>query len=83
VLTQSIYQLKISLRGAKPPIWRSVLVPANISLLALHDVIQSVMGWSNDHLAEFETQDGRSYPLPAPLENNAPPETEKTLLNQV
>jgi hypothetical protein len=41
------------------------------------------MGWSDTHLAEFETQDGRSYPLPAPLENDVPPETEKTLLNQV
>lgn len=39
-----IYQLKITLRGAKPPIWRRVQVPSNITLGKLHHVIQAAMG---------------------------------------
>ena len=50
---QSIYQIKISLIGAKPPIWRTVLVPSDIGLAAFHDVIQVAMGWTDSHLHQF------------------------------
>jgi len=49
-----ILQLKVSLLGVtKPPVWRRLLVPANIRLDRLHDVIQSAMGWENYHLHAF------------------------------
>ena len=48
-----IYQLKISLDGAKPPIWRRILVPPSIHLGQLHDLIQIAMGWGNCHLHQF------------------------------
>jgi Plasmid pRiA4b ORF-3-like protein len=48
------YQLKITLDEIKPPIWRRVVVPADISLAALHDVLQIAMGWTNSHLHAFE-----------------------------
>ncbi|MFQ5617105.1 MAG: plasmid pRiA4b ORF-3 family protein, partial [Anaerolineales bacterium] len=51
--TNNIYQLKISLKGAKPPIWRRVLVPANFTLHKLHKVIQAAMGWWDYHLHQF------------------------------
>jgi hypothetical protein len=47
------YQIKITLKHTDPAIWRRVVVPANISLLDLHDVIQTAMGWSDDHLHQF------------------------------
>jgi len=47
------YQLKISLRGAKPPIWRRVQVPGAMTLAQLHEVIQLTMGWQNCHLHQF------------------------------
>jgi hypothetical protein len=50
---KSIYQVKISLTGAKPPIWRTVLVPGNLRLSSFHDVIQIAMGWTNSHLHQF------------------------------
>jgi Plasmid pRiA4b ORF-3-like protein len=53
------YQLKISLRGAKPPIWRRVLVPAAISLADLHQIIQCAMGWQDSHLHLFEVGEER------------------------
>jgi hypothetical protein len=47
------YRFKIQLESIKPPIWRDFYVPASISLAGLHDVIQTVMGWDNDHLYSF------------------------------
>ncbi|MDZ4181336.1 MAG: plasmid pRiA4b ORF-3 family protein, partial [Candidatus Cloacimonadaceae bacterium] len=49
-----IYQLKITLMGSKPPIWRRILVPANISFHKLHSYIQFAMGWESYHLYGFK-----------------------------
>jgi hypothetical protein len=53
-----IYQLKVGLRGAKPPIWRRLEVPADTSLADLHHIIQVAFGWENCHLHVFETAYG-------------------------
>jgi hypothetical protein len=50
---REIYQIKISLIGAKPPIWRTVLVPSNITLDEFHEVIQIAIGWLDCHLHQF------------------------------
>ena len=48
-----IYQLKITLAHSKPPIWRRVLVPGDVTLEHLHYIIQVAMGWTNYHLHQF------------------------------
>jgi hypothetical protein len=48
-----IARLRIALDEVKPLVWRRVEVPIDIRLDDLHLVIQSVMGWENDHLYEF------------------------------
>ena len=53
-----IYQIKVGLRGAKPPIWRRLLVPGDIGLGRLHNVIQAAFGWNDSHLHVFETPYG-------------------------
>jgi len=60
-----IYQLKITLRDSRPPIWRRVLVPADFTLAKLHWVIQHAMGWTNSHLHHFRVGE-TYYSLPAP-----------------
>ena len=52
------FQLKISLDGSKPPIWRRVLV-ADCTLDVLHHIVQIAMGWTNSHLHMFEYGDDR------------------------
>ena len=59
------YQLKISLRGIKPPIWRRVLVSSTSALSELHEVFQGVMGWTDTHLHQFVKQNKR-YGVPDP-----------------
>ncbi len=48
-----IYQLKVTLLGTSPPIWRRLLVPADTTLAQLHDVLQAAMGWEDCHMHEF------------------------------
>jgi hypothetical protein len=63
--TVGSYQIKISLRDAKPPIWRRVLIPAGITLADLHHVVQAAMGWQDSHLHLFEVGTQR-YGMPVP-----------------
>ena len=55
-----IFVLKVSLRGAKPPIWRRLRVPARATLDTVHDVLQVSFGWTDSHLHVFESA-GRRY----------------------
>lgn len=50
---RNVYQLKITLKGIKPPVWRRILVPENYTFYDLHFAIQSAMGWYHCHLHEF------------------------------
>jgi len=54
-----LYQLKITLKWSKPPIWRRVVVRGDMSLDRLDEVIQIAMGWTNSHLHQFITTSGR------------------------
>ena len=57
-----IYELKIMLRGSKPPIWRRIAVAADMCLGNLHQVIQVVMGWENYHLHQFVVHNRKPKP---------------------
>jgi hypothetical protein len=48
-----IYQIKVTLSRTAPPIWRRLLVPSEITLSGLHDLLQLAMGWTDSHLHEF------------------------------
>jgi hypothetical protein len=52
-----IYQLKVTLKGIRPPIWRRLLVPSNVTLARLHRIIQNAVGWENYHLYSFTIDD--------------------------
>lgn len=48
------YQLKITIKGSKPPIWRRILVPEGITFEKLHQIIQTAFCWTDEHLYQFE-----------------------------
>ena len=52
-IPHEIYQIKVTLLGTRPPIWRRLLVPAGLTLEHLHDVLQAVMGWEDCHMHDF------------------------------
>lgn len=62
---QEIYQIKVTLLGASPPIWRRLLVPADLTLAQLHVALQAAMGWEDSHLHEFRIGQ-RRFGVPDP-----------------
>ncbi len=49
----AVYQLKITLRDVRPPVWRRILVTDATTLHQLHWIVQAAMGWTNSHLHQF------------------------------
>lgn len=49
----AVFQIKVTLRGSKPPIWRRVQIASDTSLQSFHHVLQRVMGWYDCHLHLF------------------------------
>ena len=52
-MNERFYLLRIQLLDIRPEIWRRFVVPANVTLDRLHDIIQIVMDWTDSHLHEF------------------------------
>lgn len=55
-----LLQIKVTLSGIKPPVWRHVLLSPEITLGKLHQILQIVMGWEDAHIHRF-VQEGRKY----------------------
>jgi hypothetical protein len=48
-----IYQLRVVIAGISPLIWRRLLVAADTTIAELHTILQTVFGWSGEHLHRF------------------------------
>ena len=59
-MNEPVARTRIVLRSVEPHVWRRVDVPLSCTLLALHDVIQIAMGWTDSHLFEFRVGE-RAY----------------------
>jgi hypothetical protein len=54
----TVHRVKVSLAGAKPPVWRRLEVPSDLPLSVLHEVLQTAFGWFDCHPHLFETRCG-------------------------
>jgi hypothetical protein len=52
-MSDTVYQLKVTMRGIRPAIWRRLRVPGGVTLAQLHGVLQDAFGWTNSHLHQF------------------------------
>lgn len=74
-----VYVIKVTLIGTKPPVWRRILVPREISLRNLHRTLQTVMGWTNAHLHQFVSPGTRNLGLGQRLRGKIGNENRTTL----
>jgi hypothetical protein len=42
-----IYQIKVTLKDSRPPIWRRLQVKGDTTFYSLHLILQEAMGWEN------------------------------------
>jgi hypothetical protein len=73
-----VYQIKVTLRDIRPPIWRRIQVSSDTNLQRLHRILQTVMGWHGGHLHEFDVF-GDPYGDPEVMEGEALDERKVTL----
>ncbi|MET7396354.1 plasmid pRiA4b ORF-3 family protein [Dactylosporangium sp. NPDC005572] len=50
-----VYRLKVVLSDLDVPVWRTLRVPATITLDVLHAAIQAAFDWDDDHMHLFES----------------------------
>lgn len=54
----TVHTVKASLHGAKPPVWRRLELPSELTLDMVHEVLQIAFAWHGYHLHQFETACG-------------------------
>ncbi len=79
---RAVYRLKVTLRGIRPRIWRRLLVPADMTLAQLHDVLQVAMGWHGGHLHQFHIG-GEIHGVPSPEDDITDHDERKSRLGAV
>ena len=58
-----VYQLRVSLQGISPMVWRRLLVRSDSTIADLHHILQIAFGWSDDYLHCFRIH-GKEYGIP-------------------
>lgn len=65
--------VRVELVGAKPPVWRRLVLPSTLRLDQMHGVLQAVFDWTDSHLHRFVLDDeawgdGEKYLCPYDVE---------------
>lgn len=50
---QAIFRVRVDLNNARPPIWRRLDLRSNLTLDAVHQVLQTAYDWTDSHLHRF------------------------------
>ncbi|MDN5865053.1 MAG: plasmid pRiA4b ORF-3 family protein [Gammaproteobacteria bacterium] len=78
----NLYEVKLTLQGVAPPIWRRLQVPAATTLDVLHNIVQIAMGWKNIHLHMFIVN-GEEYGVTDPDLGTTIRDESKAVLGKV
>ena len=57
----TVHRVKVSLHGAKPPVWRRIEIPSAMRLDLVHEVIQVAFDWDGYHLHEYEADQDDTF----------------------
>ncbi len=49
------FKIRMDLLHVKPPIWRRLILPGDLTLNLVHVVLNEAMGWTDSHLHRFRT----------------------------
>jgi hypothetical protein len=71
----TVHRVKISLYGARPPVWRRLELPSGMGLDLVHEALQTVFGWYDCHPHQFETGYGNFGDL-AQIDDGSPRDSE-------
>ncbi|GAB7529160.1 hypothetical protein PS3A_15690 [Pseudomonas sp. 3A(2025)] len=77
--TADYWLLHIELLDTEPSIWRRVAVPSDLYLDDLHEVLQGVMGWEDEHLHAFRIGNVVYGMDDDAFESDGEPESQHTL----
>jgi hypothetical protein len=55
--SEGTLQLRIELLDVEPTVWRRILVPEDITMADLAEILLAAMGWNNSHLHMFRVGD--------------------------
>jgi hypothetical protein len=72
-----VHRVKVTLYGAKPPVWRRFEIPSAALLNLVHAALQIAFDWHGYHLHAFETVCGE-FASPDPDDDLAEPQDEAT-----
>ena len=81
-MARSAYQLEVTLRGTRPPIWRRLEVSSGLTFLEWHVALQAAIGWTDSHLHAF-IADGVEYGPPDPEWGTAVEDASRVRLARV
>ena len=59
-----VLTLTIELLAATPKIWRRLSLPGDLTLDAVHTLLQAAMGWTDSHLHRFQPGSGPAWSVP-------------------
>jgi hypothetical protein len=82
-VSRRLYLVYVELAEIEPPIWRRLAVPGRRSLHAVHEILQTAMGWLDYHLYQFDIG-GTRYDHPNPDDRDpASPDPRRYTLDQL
>ncbi|MEW1722000.1 plasmid pRiA4b ORF-3 family protein [Streptomyces sp. NPDC093109] len=58
----TVHRIKVTLCDTRPPVWRRLEVPSDVTLQELHHMVQAVFGWQDAHMWAFRAPSGARRP---------------------